>query len=136
MYLPHRYTGHCVVYTGTHDNDTSAGWWANCSAKEKEAARAYFGEAPDGMHWAMIRAAESSVAQYCIIQLQDVLGLDSNHRMNIPSHPEGNWTWRYQPGVLTKELAKKLAAMTEVADRVPLRSSQQGHGEVRENFSA
>jgi len=76
------------------------------------------------------------VAQYCIIQLQDVLGLDSNHRMNIPSYPEGNWTWRYQPDVLSKDLAKKLGAMTEVADRVPLRRGQQGHGELRENFSA
>ena len=136
MYLPHRYTDHCVVYTGTHDNDTSVGWWENCSSKEKEAARAYFGEPTDGIHWAMIRAAESSVAKYCIIQLQDVLGLDSNHRMNIPSYPEGNWTWRYQPHALTGDLAEKLAAITEVADRVPLPRAEQGHGEVRENFSA
>jgi 4-alpha-glucanotransferase len=136
MYLPHRYNEQCVVYTGTHDNDTSAGWWNNCSPKEREAALAYFGEAPDGMHWAMIRAAEASVAQLCIIQLQDVLGLDSNSRMNIPSFPEGNWTWRYQPGVLTKVLAKKLAAMTEVADRVPLSSTEQSDGEPGENFSA
>ena len=136
MYLPHRYTEHCVVYTGTHDNDTSAGWWNNCSAKEREAALAYFGEAPDGMHWSMIRAAIGSVAQLCVIQLQDVLGLDSNSRMNIPSYPEGNWTWRYHSDALTEKLAEKLAAMTEVANRTPSTHSQKSHREVRENFSA
>ena len=136
IYLPHRYNEHCAVYTGTHDNDTSVGLLENCSAKERAAAQAYFGEPTDGVHWAMIRAAESSVAQFCIIQLQDVLGLDSGHRMNIPSHPEGNWTWRYQPDALKMDLGKKLAAMTEVADRVPLRRGQQGDGEASENFSA
>jgi 4-alpha-glucanotransferase len=136
MYLPHRYVKDCVVYTGTHDNDTSVGWWKNCSDNEREAALAYFGEAPDGMHWSMIRAAESSVAELCVIQLQDILGLDSNSRMNIPSYPEGNWTWRYKPGMLTEGLAKKLAVIAEVADRAPSKPSQQGNGETPENFSA
>ncbi len=136
IYLPHRYHERCVVYTGTHDNDTTPGWWENAGPKEREAAKAYFGEAPDGMHWGMIRAAETSVARYCIIQLQDVLGLDSNSRMNIPSHPEGNWTWRYRPWALTPELANKLGAITEVADRIPLDRTEQRDREARENFSA
>ena len=136
MYLPHKYVENTVAYTGTHDNDTSVGWWNNSSRpEEREAARAYFGDPPDGMHWAMIRAAETSVARFCIIQLQDVLGLDSDCRMNTPSHPEGNWTWRYKPEQLTEDLAEKLADITEIADRVS-ETAQQGHGEVREYFSA
>jgi 4-alpha-glucanotransferase len=136
IYLPHQYNENCIVYTGTHDNDTTVGWWKNCSDKERKAALAYFGDAPDGMHWAMIRGAEGSVAKFCVIPLQDVLGLDSDSRMNIPSYPEGNWTWRYQPDALTKELAAKLALLTDTADRAPSRSSEQSHGETRENFSA
>jgi 4-alpha-glucanotransferase len=136
MYLPHRYTRDCVTYTGTHDNDTTIGWWASCSEKEREAAKAYFGNAPDGIHWAMVRAAEASIADMCVIPLQDVLGLDSNSRMNIPSFPEGNWTWRYQPGALTEELAEKLGTITELSDRAPSERSQERDGETRENFSA
>jgi 4-alpha-glucanotransferase len=136
MYLPHKYVENTVVYTGTHDNDTSVGWWQNSSRpEEREAARAYFGDPPDGMHWAMIRAAETSVARFCIIQLQDVLGLDSDCRMNRPSHPEGNWTWRYQPEQLTRALAEKLANITDIADRVS-DAAQKRHGEAREYFSA
>lgn len=136
IYLPHRYTEDCVAYTGTHDNDTTVGWWKNCGEKERASASAYFGDSPDGMHWGMIRAAETSIARLCMIPLQDVLGLDSDSRMNIPSHPEGNWTWRYQPGVLTNDLAKKIAAIVDVADRTPLDSSEESDRETGENFSA
>jgi len=136
MYLPHKYVENTVVYTGTHDNDTTVGWWKNSARpEEREHAQAYFGHAPDGINWALIRAAETSVARICVIQLQDVLGLDSDCRMNIPSHPEGNWTWRYQPNQLTPELAKKLAAITEISDRVS-EVAQKGHGEATEHFSA
>jgi len=93
MYLPHKYVKNTVAYTGTHDNDTTVGWLKNCGGHEREAAEIYFGKASDCIHWSMIRAAETSVAQLCIIQLQDIFGLDSDCRMNIPSHPEGNWTW-------------------------------------------
>ena len=137
MYLPHKYVEHTVVYTGTHDNDTSVGWWKNSARpQEREAAQAYFGEAPDGIHWAMIRAAETSVAKLCVIQLQDVLGLDSDCRMNIPSHPEGNWTWRYCPDQLSENVAKKFAEITELADREPSDATQKSHGETVEHFSA
>ena len=136
MYLPHKYIENTVAYTGTHDNDTCVGWFENCSGAEREAARHYFGEAPDGIHWAMIRAAETSIARLCIIPLQDLLGLDSNSRMNIPAHPEGNWTWRFKPDALTPELAKKLAAITDIADRAPSSSDEKRHGELRENFAA
>ena len=139
MYLPHKYVENTVVYTGTHDNDTTVGWCTNCSEAEREAAKAYFGESPDGIHWAMIRAAETSIARHCIIPLQDLLGLDSEHRMNIPAHPEGNWTWRFSENALTEELAEKLGAITFVSDRVPTHTShagEQSHGETGENFAA
>lgn len=136
IYLPHRYITNTMAYTGTHDNDTSAGWFANCSDHEREAAQAYFGSAPEGIHWAMIRAIESSVARYCVIPMQDLLGLGSDSRMNIPSYPEGNWTWRLKPGAISKDLAEKLAAITEVSDRAPSQVGQQGHGEGGEHFAA
>jgi len=140
MYLPHKYKENTVVYTGTHDNDTTVGWWRNSSRpEEREAAKAYFGDAPDGIHWAMIRAAETSVAKLCVIPLQDVLGLDSDCRMNIPSHPEGNWTWRYRSEELTRAVAEKLRAVTDLADRIPsdvAETAKKSDGEAAEYFSA
>jgi len=122
VYLPHRYQENTVVYTGTHDNDTTAGWWDHASDAERHAAGTYFGPEMDGIHWAMIRAALTSVARLALIPLQDVLGLGSEARMNMPSVPEGNWGWRYAPDSLTPELAAKLAAITEVTDRSPARA--------------
>jgi 4-alpha-glucanotransferase len=118
IYLPHKFEPNTVVYTGTHDNDTTAGWWNTVSDAERRDVCAYMGEPADGIHWAMIRAAEASVARLCVIQLQDVLGLDTDCRMNKPSEPSGNWAWRYRPGALKKELAAKLAEITDVSDRV------------------
>jgi 4-alpha-glucanotransferase len=74
----------------------------------------------DGVHWAFIRAAQASVAELCVVPLQDVLGLGSEARMNRPSQTSGNWRWRYRPGVLTGELAEKLAVLVEVTDRAPV----------------
>jgi len=120
IYLPHMFTPDCVVYTGTHDNDTTVGWWNNsASPREKAWAVEYFGKVDDGIHWAFIRAAFASVATLAVVPVQDVLGLDSNARMNIPSKPGGNWTWRLSSGALTAELAEKLALLTEVTDREP-----------------
>ena len=118
IYLPHRYTPDSVVYTGTHDNDTTVGWWNNSSSEhERTCAIRYFGRVDDGINWAFIRAAFGSVATLAVMPVQDVLGLDSDCRMNIPSKPTGNWSWRLQPGALTPELAEKLALLTEVTDR-------------------
>jgi 4-alpha-glucanotransferase len=119
MYLPHRLTQSHVVYTGTHDNNTTLGWWECCSDYEKKAACAYIGEAADGVHWAFIRLALSSVATLAVVPLQDVLGLNADCRMNTPSLADGNWRWRYCPGALKAELARKLADVTEVTDRLP-----------------
>ena len=118
IYLPHKFEPNTVVYTGTHDNDTTPGWWKNgISGEGRRFASAYLGQPADGVHWAMIRAAETSVARLCILPLQDVLGLGSDARMNIPSSSNGNWSWRYQPGSLAPELAEKLATLMEACDR-------------------
>lgn len=119
-HLPHQFTADKVVYTGTHDNDTILGWWkSGASDEERRHASAYFGPSEDGVNWAMIRCAINSVASLCVVPLQDVLSLGSEGRMNIPSQPEGNWRWRFRPEMLRSDLAAKLAALSEVADRLP-----------------
>jgi 4-alpha-glucanotransferase len=125
------------VYTGTHDNDTTAGWWQNlASEEEKRYALTYLGMPQDGVEWAFIRAAEGSVAKLCVIPLQDVLGLGSEARMNVPSKSDGNWAWRFEPGMLTDDVARKLAAIAEVADRDGSAKSEKSQREVGEQFAA
>jgi 4-alpha-glucanotransferase len=119
IYLPHRAAGK-VIYTGTHDNDTTVGWFHSGAADhERRNAEAYLGPREDGIHWAFVRAAQTSVAEFALIPLQDVLGLGSEARMNTPSLHGGNWKWRVAPGQLTPELIAKLAHLAEVTDRLP-----------------
>jgi 4-alpha-glucanotransferase len=138
IYLPHCYEPNCVVYTGTHDNDTTPGWWATVSDQERQHALDYFGNPKDGMHWAMVRAAFDSVARMAIVPLQDVLGLGSDARMNIPSRSDGNWGWRFQPGMLKRDLEEKLAALAGISDRAPKLSDarEKSNREMREDFAA
>ena len=118
VYLPHKYERDCVVYTGTHDNDTVVGWWnRSATEEEKTLASSYLGIEEDGVHWAFIRAALTSVANLAIIPVQDVLGLDSSARMNVPSETVGSWSWRLRADGLTTELAAKLAQLVEITDR-------------------
>ncbi len=117
-YLPHRFERNTVVYTGTHDNDTTSGWWQNgATPQEKEAVALYAGVAEDGPAWALIRAASSSVADVCLFPVQDILGTGTEGRMNVPSAATGNWSWRFDQSALTKEIAAKLFAITDGADR-------------------
>ncbi|MDZ4873265.1 MAG: 4-alpha-glucanotransferase [Chroococcidiopsis cubana SAG 39.79] len=119
-YLPFNYPRNCVVYTGTHDNDTSVGWFNTASDYEKQRLLLYMGcISPDGIHWDLIRLAFSTTANQAIIPLQDILGLGSEARMNVPSQAEGNWAWRYQPDVLTHELSDRLKLYTELYGRAP-----------------
>lgn len=138
IYLPHRFVKNTVVYTGTHDNDTSLGWWNNCAtAAEKEAAQAYLRPGKEGIVWAMMRAAMTSVADLCVAPLQDVLELGSDARMNVPSQADGNWSWRFPAHALRPEIAQNLAHLTEVADRdTALARDEHSHGEAREYFAA
>jgi 4-alpha-glucanotransferase len=117
-YLPHRYVPNTVVYTGTHDNDTTRGWWEHgASAAEKAAVETYLHPGTDGVVWPMIRAAATSVADICLFPLQDILELGSEARMNVPSQSENNWGWRCEPGVLRPESAEKLATLMAMTDR-------------------
>jgi 4-alpha-glucanotransferase len=118
-YLPHRLTPNRVIYTGTHDNDTTLGWWSSLGEKERAAVVGLVGECKDGPNWGLIRLAQSSPANFSVVPLQDVLGLGSEARLNTPSTHTGNYHWRCNPGALKPELAAKLAALAEVTDRVP-----------------
>jgi 4-alpha-glucanotransferase len=122
-YLPHRLSPNRVIYTGTHDNDTTLGWWSTLGEKEREAVLALAGPCEDGVNWGLIRLAHSSPASFSVVPLQDVLSLGSEARLNTPSTHDGNYHWRYQPGSLKPELAQKLAALAEVTDRLPKQTS-------------
>jgi 4-alpha-glucanotransferase len=117
IHLPHRYTAETVAYTGTHDNDTTLGWWMTTGAPERAALSAYVGAVEENPAWAMIRSVESSVAQMAIVPAQDLLGLGSEARMNKPAVAEGNWSWRAPEGCWTRELADSLAAIVDTTDR-------------------
>jgi 4-alpha-glucanotransferase len=112
-HLPHRYDAETVVYTGTHDNDTTRGWWDSLPEDERE----WTGFDPSQPAWSLLEIAWSSRAALAIAPLQDVLGLGSESRMNLPGTDEGNWQWRYQPEELTPQLAKRLRAVTESSGR-------------------
>jgi 4-alpha-glucanotransferase len=118
-HLPHHYVKNSVVYPGTHDNDTAIGWWNSASEHEKKMLAAYVGCPIDEIHWTLNRIAFASVANWAIVALQDVLGLDGSARMNDPSQNAGNWRWRYQSSdLLTDELAEELRSMTALYDRI------------------
>jgi 4-alpha-glucanotransferase len=120
LYLPHRYVENTVVYTGTHDNNTTLGWWhEDTSETERANVQTYLHPVDHAgdIVWAMIKAAAGSVAAMCIFPLQDVLHLGSEARMNRPSAPSGNWNWRYGIDALHPDFATKLAAIMEMTDR-------------------
>jgi len=122
MHLPHRFTPGTVAYTGTHDNDTTQGWWDAAGKVTRGAVEAYLGPAPirDGVArpvWPLIRATEASVAQLAVVPAQDLLELGSEARMNTPAVGAGNWSWRAPEGSWTSELAERLAELIDVTDR-------------------
>ena len=128
-FRPHNYTRDLVAYTGGHDNDTTVGWWTSSGAsdstrsqedvrKEHDSARAYLNFDDDSeIHWIMIRAVQASVADVAIVPLQDVLGLGSEARMNLPGKVSGNWKWRYRPGALRNELSERLKSLVTLYER-------------------
>lgn len=110
--LPHNYPQNCVAYTGTHDNDTTAGWYASAPKNVKTHCRTYLQISGRNVHWDMIRAALASVADTAIIPAQDLLGLDSNSRINTPATASGNWEWRLEDGQLSDDVCEKLLELT------------------------
>ncbi len=120
--LPHNYPSDCVVYPGTHDNETTAGWFRNLSRSAPgRAARArvlrYLGSTGREIHWDLIRLALASPANTAIIPAQDLLGLSNEARMNTPARARGNWQWRLQPGQITLAIARRLRALSETFER-------------------
>ena len=118
-YLPHNYAGpHCICYTGTHDNDTAAGWYANATEQEKAFAASYLGaDGAEDVRRALLRCGQGSVAELFVAQMQDYLGLGSEGRINVPGVAEGNWRWRLLPGQTTAALAKEIRALTHTFGR-------------------
>lgn len=118
-YLPHNYPdSRYVVYTGTHDNDTIYGWFHSASPETQAAVLRYVDRTQaDDLHWQFIRLAFSSIATLAVVPLQDVLGLGSDGRMNLPGQPQGNWRWRYLPDALRPELGARLAELTTTYGR-------------------
>ncbi len=118
IYLPHRYDKNCLVYTGTHDNDTTVGWYRGLSADERAFLNAYIDGADEQrVHWQLIRLAMSSVADVCIFPMQDILGLPSSARMNRPQTSQGNWQWRLLKDQFDDRISQKLANMTKLFGR-------------------
>lgn len=112
-FLPHNFPRNCVVYTGTHDNDTTRGWYEHTSTgKERDFARRYLGRDGGDIAWDLIRAAFASVADMAVAPLQDVLSLGTEARMNLPGRPYGNWGWRVQPGQLTERIRDRLKELS------------------------
>ena len=127
-FKPHRYPHHKVAYTGTHDNDTVAGWWNSTGAsdstrtsedvaKEMEYARRYLNTDGSEIHWVMIRKLMESVADTVLFPLQDVLGLGSEARMNLPGTRSGNWRWRLQPEMLMPDIVHRLRELAATYER-------------------
>ncbi len=111
-YLPHNFAPNCLVYTGTHDNDTTLGWYYSREEQERQAMHRYLGPLSESVNWALMRLAYQSVADLAIVPLQDVLGLGAEARMNTPGKLGGNWSWRFQ---LEDLLPQHSAALKEMA---------------------
>lgn len=117
-YLPHNYEkNNFVVYTGTHDNDTTVGWYSEQNEKDKDYIRRYMNVSGENINWDLIRLAVSSCAKYCIIPIQDIIGLGSEARMNVPGKRDGNWQFRFEEEDLKDDMAEKLKYLCELFNR-------------------
>ncbi len=119
VYLPHNYTSpNCIVYTGTHDNDTTCGWWTGLPKRDRAFIQAYIGKRPVDISWEMMRIAFGSIARMAVTPMQDLLSLGSEARMNTPGTSAANWGWRMKDGMLTEALRAKLWELTAVYGRL------------------
>jgi 4-alpha-glucanotransferase len=117
-FLPHNHINNSVVYTGTHDNDTTLGWFGSLKEKERQKVLHYLQCSESDMPWALIRTALASVADLAVVPLQDFLELPSSDRMNVPGTSRGNWSWRFEGDVLTQRLAVTVRDLTEMYGRL------------------
>jgi 4-alpha-glucanotransferase len=118
-YLPWRHGEQSVVYTGTHDNDTTVGWWAGLDEATRDRVRSMLPVADEPMPWALIRLALSSTARLAVVPAQDLLGLGTESRMNTPGTDTGNWAWQAADGVFDAGLAERVRRLVTASDRVP-----------------
>lgn len=116
-FLPHNFVRNTVIYTGSHDNDTTAGWYETATEHERDFVRRYLDSDGSEIAWKLVRLAFSSVANQAIVPLQDVLGLGTEARMNFPGRPSGNWRWRYRAEMLTPELSGRLRELVRLFGR-------------------
>ena len=136
--LPHNYIRNSVAYTGTHDNDTTVGWWhsqagtgstrkAEDISREHDFCLQYLNTNGEQINWDFIRAVWASVADTAVAPMQDVLGLGNEARMNLPASDSGNWHWRYNQGDITPELTTRLRKLTELYAResTPIRQPNE-----------
>jgi 4-alpha-glucanotransferase len=124
-FLPHHYERNTVVYTGTHDNDTTWGWYEGIQEGERDLVRRYLGRTGDDLAWDLIRLAWASVADYAMVPLQDLLDLGTEARMNLPGRPSGNWRWRFTVDQLTIEMLDRMEALTRLYSREPATAAKQ-----------
>ena len=135
-YLPHDYDKNCVVYTGTHDNDTVVSWYQTLEEEQRTFLEEYMDReeaSEDGIHWDMIRLAMMSTASICIIPIQDYLGLGNEARMNCPSTLGCNWKWRLKDGDITQELLIKIQKLTRRSFRMNRETEEETDGEKDKN---
>ena len=125
-FLPHNYVANCVTYSGTHDNDTTRGWWTQAPDNEKHYFRLYTGRDGSDVAWDLIRLAWASVADYAIAPVQDVLDLPTEERMNLPGKGEGNWRYRMREGAFNDQVVHRLRELTEVYGRLGMTNDQPG----------
>lgn len=117
-FLPHQLdTRNCICYTGTHDNDTSRGWYEHTNEQNRDKIRRYMNTDASSVSWDFIRTCLGTIAKYAIFPVQDILGLGSEHRMNTPGTPTGNWEFRFRAGQLNEGMAAGLKRMTELYGR-------------------
>ncbi len=124
LFLPHNYINNCISYTGTHDNDTSLGWYQTAPEKERDFIRRYLSTDGSDIAWKMIDCVWSSVAVYAIAPLQDFLALGSDARMNFPGRAQGNWCYRFKSTDLTPDLAHRILDLNKLYNRIPAINSQ------------
>ena len=120
-YLPYKYEKNCVVYTGTHDNETTKGWLAGLISHDSSFVKEYIdcdGKTPEECVWGLIRAAQASVADLCVIPIQDYLCLGNEARMNTPSTLGDNWKWRLAKGQVTEKLLERIRSLTALYGRL------------------
>jgi 4-alpha-glucanotransferase len=110
LYLPHNLVANGVIYPGTHDNDTTIGWYATTSEKERDHARRYLRVDGREIAWDFIRTSYAAVSRLAVFPMQDVLSLGSEARFNAPGKPQGNWQWRYRPAQLEQLISGGTAA--------------------------